>query len=279
MINNYKNTQSTDYACTYKLSVILAHYNQADFLDRTLASIANQTFKDFELIIADDGSSDNTLEIIKKYPELQIQFISQKHDGFGKSKILNKAILQAKSDYIVFIDSDCIVEKHFLWDHYQSKQEGCFLSGRRVYLGPIFTKTLINSNKNIAILPLLWSALNKDTRNVNRSLRISSLFLRHLLGYHKLPDILGSNFSVFKEYLLRVNGFNEEMTGRWGEDGDLFLRLRNSGYKLKSVKGIAVQYHQYHYRPEPKSEDTDWYYKKGLYEYDYKYCKNGISKM
>jgi glycosyltransferase involved in cell wall biosynthesis len=259
-----------------KLSLILAHYNQADFLDRTLNSITKQTFKDFETIIADDGSTDNTEEIIKKYPELQLRFISQNHDGFGKSKILNKAIVQTKSDYIVFIDSDCILEKHFLFDHFRSKQEGCFLSGRRVYLGPKITQRLADKG-GISLVPLLWSALSKDTENFNRSFRIKSPLLRRSLGYHKLPDILGSNFSVFKDYLFRVNGFNEEKTGRWGEDGDLFLRLRNYGYTLKSVKGIAVQYHQYHPRPEPTAKDTDWYYKEGLHNFTYTYCKNGIS--
>ena len=261
-----------------KLSLILAHYNNANFLDRTLDSVAKQTFKEFEIIIADDGSTDNTLDVIKKHSELRMHFISQRHDGFGKPKILNKAIVRTHSDYIVFIDSDCILEKHFLLDHFRSKQEGCFLSGRRVYLGPKITGKLNNGGKNICIAPLVWSSLTKDTKNVNRSFRINSMALRRILGYHKLPDILGSNFSVYKDYLFRVNGFNEEMTGRWGEDGDLFLRLRNYGYRLKSLKGIAVQYHQYHPRPEPSAEVTDWYYKKGLHEYDYKYCPNGISR-
>ncbi len=268
------------------ISLIITTYNQPDFLDMTLTSVINQTFKNFEILIADDGSDKRTKEIITKYilMGLNIKHIWHKDIGYRKAKILNKAIKKSTADYIVFIDGDCILHKNFIYYHYKYRKKGYVLSGRRVELGIKFTKQInlvqIQTGKFDKInIALLISALKKDSKNFHRSIPIENKFIRKINKWDYVPDILGSNFSLYKNDLLRVNGFNEDLKNYWGEDGDLFIRLRNSRIKLKSLKNLAVQYHLYHKRRNPSKSNVKWYYAAVENNFTYTICKNGIKKL
>jgi glycosyltransferase involved in cell wall biosynthesis len=115
-----------------KVSVIITTYNAEDWLRKVLLGFSVQTETDFEMVIADDGSTPKTKELIAgffskfKHP---IVHVWQEDDGFQKSKILNKAILKTNSDYLLFTDGDCIPRKDFVAVHLKFKEEGYFLSG------------------------------------------------------------------------------------------------------------------------------------------------------
>ena len=268
----------------YKLSLIITTYNQPEFLNFTLASLTNQSLKGFEIIIADDGSDKRTFDIIKKYSHLNIHHKWHPDRGYRKSLILNKAVKETKSDYLVFIDNDCILHKDFLNYHYHYKAPGYLLNGRRVILGPKFTNDLTIEKVRSGYLDkinldLLKSCCKKDSRHFHRSIPIKNKIIRKLAGWDKINDIRGSNFSLFRNDLIRVNGFNNDLKNYWGEDGDLFIRFRNSRLKIKSIKNLAVQYHLYHKRRNPDQKVMKWYYDALENNFTYSICKNGAKKI
>jgi len=115
-----------------KASIIISTYNAEEWLQKVLTGFVVQTEKDFEIVIADDGSKPLTKQIVDgfsssfKYP---IVYVWQEDNGFQKTLILNKAILKAQSDYMIFTDGDCIPRNDFVAIHIKNREEGYFLSG------------------------------------------------------------------------------------------------------------------------------------------------------
>ena len=104
-------------------TVIIAFYYKINFLELVLAGYEQQTVKDFQIIIADDGSPDNIVKKVEKIinnSPLSITFISQKKKGFGKNRIFNKAIAKAKGKHLIFSDGDCIPHKSFVEEHFKT---------------------------------------------------------------------------------------------------------------------------------------------------------------
>ncbi len=268
----------------YRLSLIITTFNQPEFLDLTLASAEAQTFKGFEVLVADDGSDKRTGAIVKKYSHLNLKHVWHKDKGYRKAVILNKAVNTASSDYLVFIDHDCLLHRDFLHYHYKYREAGCFLAGRRVELGKIITQKILKEKINSRSLEkmsreLRKSCFKKDSSNFHRAFPVENKILRKIAGWNRVGDIQGSNLSLYKKDLIEVNGFNEDLKNYWGEDGDLFLRLRNSRFSIKSVKNLAVQYHLFHKRLPPDKKMMKWYYDSVENDYTYRICKNGLKKI
>ncbi len=115
-----------------KLSVIITTYNAEEWLRKVLLGYSVQTETDFEIVIADDGSTSKTAELIKSFESKfkhPIIHIWQEDNGFQKPKILNKAILASNADYLLFTDGDCIPREDFVTNDLNYKEEGYFLSG------------------------------------------------------------------------------------------------------------------------------------------------------
>jgi glycosyltransferase involved in cell wall biosynthesis len=264
------------------VSIIVTSYNQRKTLAMLFASLERQTFKDFEVVVADDGSSDGTDTLCEEQTVLKIVFVTQPDIGYRKAKILNEALRRCQSDYLIFLDGDIILEKHFVEDHIKLRKRDSFVCGRRVDLGPEFTSFLEVENVRRGDfdgvnLTLLNSALKKDSEHFNRSLRVTNPWLRKIFKYDAPLDILGSNLGAWKADIIAVNGFNEAMESYWGEDGDLFLRLRNTGKRAVGAKAICVQFHVYHPRREPTKEHVDQYYRM-LKDTEYKWAKVGYQR-
>lgn len=268
-----------------EISIIITTYNQPGLLDMCLASLLNQSFKNFEIVIADDGSDPKTKNVISQYlKQLKIQHEWHQDRGYRKALILNKAIKKAKAPYIVFIDGDCILHKDFILYHFKEKEPKHYLTGRRVELGPDFSSSLSSDKVKTGYLDkfnlnLLKSCIKKDSKRFHRSIPITNKLIRKLFKWNKVPNILGSNMSMYKKTLIELNGFNEDLKNYWGEDGDLFIRLRNSRYKIKSLKNLAIQYHIYHKRRNPDPKIEKWYYKAEKNNFTYRVCKNGLKKF
>ena len=114
-----------------KLSVIITTYNSEEWLAKVLEGYCNQTEKDFEVVIADDGSTEKTQEVIASFSSKfkhSIIHVWQPDAGFQKCKILNKAILKTNTNYLLFTDGDCIPRKDFVEQNLKYKEKGCFLS-------------------------------------------------------------------------------------------------------------------------------------------------------
>ena len=272
-----------------RAAVVIVTYNNPAFLGICLASYKNQSYSNFEIFIADDGSKEETKAKIDQYRRILPQPITHfwhPDVGYRKAQIVNhvwRSLDSKEFPVVINVDHDTVAHRRFVEDHVVQHQstDNLLFMGRRVNLGPLVTQTY--SEGNVARLNhglpwrLIKAALLKDVEDPNRGIRIGSEWLRRLLGRNKVPDLLGSNFSISNELLRRVNGYNEEYKHYWGEDGDLFVRVRNSGAEIAGSRSVAIQYHLYHKMLTPDPAAMDNYYKVLLPCRDYKFCAQGIT--
>ncbi len=250
-----------------KLSLIISFYNKIDYLKLIFASLERQTFIDFEVVISDDGSRKDVLaelkDLISSY-SFPVQHVWHEDIGWRKTTILNKAVMASKSNYLVFIDGDCILHKEFLKEHYDHKKENVVLVGRRVNLSPKISNALTYSKvkkgyleKVKVLLSLAFDKMKGESSHIENGIYIRSKFLRKYLN-KKDKGILGANFSIHKSDLLAINGFDERyIYAAVGEDSDIEVRLRLIGVTTQALKHCAVQYHIYHKTLERRKENLE----------------------
>jgi glycosyltransferase involved in cell wall biosynthesis len=235
-------------------TVIGAFYNRIDYLKLVLAGFERQTIKNFEFIIADDGSSEAVVNEVKKNIfkySFPIKHIWQEDKGFRKNRILNKAISESESDYLIFIDCDCVPHRAFVEGHLCYSSSNTSLTGRRVNLSKKITDQLNEKKVREGFLEekfirLISDGLFGNSIDVEKGLYLRNKFLLNYFN-RKNRGLLGCNFSCFKEDLIKVNGFDERYEApSIGEDSDIQFRLELSGVKIKSINHAAVQYHLYH---------------------------------
>jgi glycosyltransferase involved in cell wall biosynthesis len=237
-----------------KASIIIAFYNRIDFLKLVIAGLENQTEKEFEIIIADDGSGQVIVDQIKNLMgnfNGEIKHVWHRKIGFRKNKILNEAIRVSNSNYLIFIDGDCIPHNEFIKEHLFNSAKKIALTGRRVNLSEKVTSLLTpekirNQFFNNNFLHLIYDGIFGNSSYVEKGLYVKNVFLRKLMN-NKKRGLIGCNFSLYKQDMLDINGFDERyQTPSIGEDTDVEYRLELNGVKIKLVNNIAVQYHLYH---------------------------------
>lgn len=241
-----------------KISLIISFYNHTGPLQLILEALRFQTMKEFEVIIADDGSGPEASRFVQSIRDqfpFPVQHIWHEDLGWRKNMIMNKAIMHAQSDYLVFIDGDCIPEKHFIEEHYINRVHGAALSGRRVNMGPRITSGLSISTVRrhrmgwrFKLRLFFYRIFAGEGTHVENAIFIHSSFLRKKL-YKENKGILGCNFSIHKIDMLSINGFDERYHSAFvGEDTDVEMRFLNLGGKTISVKHKAIVFHCYHKR-------------------------------
>lgn len=252
-----------------RATVIAAFYNKIDYLRLVLEGFERQSEKDFELIVADDGSKQEIvkeLESLSKKISFPLIHIWQEDKGFRKNKILNKAITTAKSNYIIFIDADCIPHFRFVEEHISYSEKGSCLTGRRVNLSQKYTQILSPQKVREGLIEKNNFALIKDSLfgesfYVEKGFYFKSRLLRKIFN-KKERGLLGCNFSLYKEDMLNINGFDERYEApSIGEDSDVQFRLELNGIKIISLNHIAVQYHLYHQLLERPQENLSLFNK------------------
>ncbi|MFB3055608.1 MAG: glycosyltransferase [Ignavibacteriaceae bacterium] len=252
-----------------RATVIAAFYNKIDYLRLVLEGFERQSEKDFELIVADDGSKQEIvkeLESLSKKISFPLIHIWQEDKGFRKNKILNKAITTAKSNYIIFIDADCIPHFRFVEEHISYSAKGSCLTGRRVNLSQKYTQILSPQKVREGLIEKNNFALIKDSLfgesfYVEKGFYFKSRLLRKIFN-KKERGLLGCNFSLYKEDMLNINAFDERYEApSIGEDSDVQFRLELNGIKIISLNHIAVQYHLYHQLLERPQENLSLFNK------------------
>ncbi|WP_396178628.1 glycosyltransferase family 2 protein [Flavobacterium sp.] len=236
-----------------KISVIVSTYNSEKWLEKVIIGMNQQTFTEFELVIADDGSDEKTRNLIERWRPLvrfNMQHIWHEDDGFQKTKILNKAILASKTDYLIFTDGDCIPRKDFVATHLKYRRKNYFLSGGYFKMS-LETSEKVTEKDIIAqnCFQSKWLQEN-GTRWTIKFLKLStSAFLSRFLNTitPTNPSWNGHNSSGWKADLMAVNGFNNEMK-YGGEDRELGERLFHLGVKSKQIRYSAVCVHLEHAR-------------------------------
>lgn len=228
-------------------SLLISTYNWPEALDLCLKSVFDQSIAPDEIVICDDGSTADTEIIIKKYQaksKVPIVHVWQKDEGFKLGQIRNKGIAKARGEYIIQIDGDLILHKHFIKDHLKFCKNKFFTTGSRVLLSPETTENLIENRSTDT------KKFSKNDRNFFNGLHIPALhnFLSQLYktkGKHKYY-VKGCNMAFWKNDLLMINGYNEDFTG-WGkEDSEIAIRLINAGIKKQFLKFGGITYHLYH---------------------------------
>ena len=237
-----------------RLSLIIAVYNRPDALRLVLAACARQSFRDFEIVIADDGSGPAIgQEIERARRRFALPLIHAWHEdrGWRKNAALNNAIRASNGEQLVFIDGDCLPSGEFLTDHNAEREQGAVLLGRRVEMSARWSGALTEAMvEQGAFERYSWrellDGLRGDALRLEDGIRIRSQLLRGLL-LRRVHTMLGSNFSVMKSDLVAVNGFDELYEGPGcGEDSDLFYRLTVAGVRAKSLRNLGILYHLHH---------------------------------
>lgn len=268
-----------------KTSVIAAFYNNIKYLKLVLAGFERQTEKDFELIIADDGSKEEVvreIESIASNYSFRIKHTWHPDKSFRKNKILNQAILASFSDYLIFIDSDCVPHSRFVEEHINEKMHQVVLTGRRVNLSQKITNELTEQNIRAGFiedqyLKIIDDGLFGKSYDVEKGFYLENKFLRRILN-KKYRGLLGCNFSLHKKDLLDINGFDERYEApSIGEDTDIEFRLKLNGVKVKSLNFIALQYHLYHKMQERLQKNLDLF--KEVKNDKLAFTKFGIEKV
>jgi len=239
-----------------KASLLLSTYNMPRHLELVFAALESQSTRDFEIILCDDGSDAETAAVIegfKKTCPVPFHHVWQEHHGFRKSRILNTGIRKSTGDILIFLDGDCVPHTRFIQDHIEQSESGRYLAGRRIELGPEISEKLtpekiISGYFDSPSLDLFKSVLKNDSTHFHRALRIGWQPLRQLLKMDQVDDLKGCNFSVDRQSMISINGFDESYEGYGREDTDVELRLQHLGLRIKSLKGLALQFHVWHPR-------------------------------
>ena len=256
-------------SASLRASVILATYEWPEALGMVLSGLITQSDHGFELLIAEDGSSHDTkilIEAYRKRAPFEIRHFHQNHEGFRKSKILNEAIRAARGELLIFLDGDCIPHREFVAQHLALREPGRYVAGRRVDLSREFSGKLNSAKVEVGALNSWASGLldlwmdcfrSGGSKPFHRSYMVRTPWVRRLSGLDKVVDLKGCNFSVSREDMLAIDGFDRSYEGYGREDTDVELRLQNLGLKIKSGKNLCLQFHLWHQPRDftPANED------------------------
>ena len=216
------------------VSRVITTYNRSDSLSIVLKALEKQTDTAFEVVIADDGSSNQHCDVIKDAANrcsYAVAHVWHPDTGFTVSRARNLGISVARQEYIILLDGDCVPDKDFVAQHKRMRQSGCLVTGSRLLLTEAFTDKVIGESEDIVGKSTgYWlnswrrGQVNKLThlcRLPNGSYRIQPKF--------KWQGIRSCNMGLWRKDLEVVNGFDATFEG-WGhEDADFVFRLQDSG--------------------------------------------------
>lgn len=225
------------------VSLVICTYNWKEALRLSLLSAVEQSVPPTEIIIADDGSRDDTaaeIDSLRPLLPCPLYHVWQEDAGFRRAMIMNKAFARCSSEYIVQIDGDIIMDRHFIEDHLRAARPGVYLPGSRALLTPEHSAALLQRGEKATLH--WWSKGVTRRENALRLHWLSSL-LSHL---HRNGHERGCNISFWRNDLYAVNGYDERMEGYGHEDIDLTLRLRRNGVRRGFLKFAGIQYHLFH---------------------------------
>ncbi|MFY0714856.1 glycosyltransferase family 2 protein [Seonamhaeicola sp. NFXS20] len=244
------------------ISIIISTYNSEEWLEKVLWSYEAQVFKDFEMVIADDGSKQPTFDLIEKmkskvhYPIIHVW---HEDNGFQKSQILNKAVLACNADYILMSDGDCIARADYVQVHIDNKEKGYFLSGGYfmlpMYISKLISKDDIINQRCFDVNWLKKNGLKSSFKNNKLTAKgLKSKILNAITPTNASWN--GHNASGWKADILKINGFDERMQ-YGGQDRELGERLFNLGIKSKQIRYSAVCLHLDHPRGYKNQESIN----------------------
>lgn len=236
-----------------RIAVIVTTYNRADAIAAVIKSYFDQTDQNFELIVADDGSTQDTMDVVNTLREqapFRIKHVWHPDKGFRAAAIRNRAIAVTKADYVIFTDGDCIPLPTFVERHRELAEPGWFSVGNRILLSERFTPKVLSQDIPVhrwSRREWLGARLRGDVNRLLPFARLPNRWpLRHL-PKKRWQGVKTCNMATWRSDLLTVNGFDESFSG-WGlEDSDIAVRLINAGVYHKSAHYAAPVIHLWHH--------------------------------
>jgi glycosyltransferase involved in cell wall biosynthesis len=245
------------------ISVIVTTYNRPDALAAVLDGLAAQTDRNCEVIVADDGSRDETRALVEQRAQafpVPLLHVWQEDKGFRAGAARNRAAERARGDYLVFLDGDCIPRPDFITRHRALAERGWMVAGNRILLAEAFTERALRERLPVhAWTSHDWRGAHRQ-RDINRVLPLQRLPLGPLrkLGARRWQRVRSCNLGVWMEDFRRVRGFDESFEG-WGfEDSDLAVRLLNAGVRRKEGAFATGVLHLWHRENDRRHEGRNW---------------------
>jgi glycosyltransferase involved in cell wall biosynthesis len=233
------------------ISIVITTYNRSDALAAVLQGLAAQDDRDFEVVVADDGSTPHHQQTIHRAAQglgLPVHHVWHPDVGFTASRVRNLGVSVARGDYLVFMDGDCVPETDFVRRHRQLREAVCLVNGSRVLLSEKFTRSVLTGTTRIfGRSPWYWLRRwwAKDANKFTGWLRLPDLYWRKKPGF-RWRGIRSCNMGLWRSDFEAVNGFDESFVG-WGhEDADFVLRLHNHGVVRKNGYCATEVFHLWH---------------------------------
>ena len=233
------------------ISVIVSTYNREDALDVVLRALSRQSDRNFEVIVADDGSGPATARVVREWAAkktIPIKHVWHEDRGFRLSEIRNRGIRASAGTYIIFLDGDCIARRDFVAAHRRLAEPGWFVTGTRILLSADLTDRILHQG----LEPELWGfaswLVQRSRQHLNRFAPLLELRLGVMrkLSAKRWRGARGSNMAFWRRDLDAVDGFDAAFTG-WGrEDSDIFVRMIRHGVRRKDGRLGATVLHLWH---------------------------------
>lgn len=258
-----------------RISLIIPIYKKKDFIEAVLESINYQTYRNFEVIVAeDDNTLENFINNLRNKVNYKLIHVQQEDLGYRRNTALNNGVKNSLGNLIVVIDQDCMLHPKFLEEYAKNFNNGDMFVGRRFNLGKKYTEVVLkNKIRKFNFLRLIFTDCR--IKEIARGAYLPWLKVK------RTTRCLGSNFGIKRELLLKLNGFDENYIGYGLEDVDIEKRVLMAGGKIFSMKNKAIQYHLYH--PEPQGNLERYHLNRAVLDKTIEtkqyICKNGLEKL
>jgi len=270
-----------------KTTVIVSVYKDTQALNLIISSLQEQTYHVDEIIISEDAKSQKMQEYISTLKDTRVKHLFQEDNGWQKNRALNRAIHATQSEYLIFIDGDCVPYPNFVESHIKLSKKNAVLCGRRTEPGEHFSSLLREKKLSIKnfvshYIQNYFKLKKDDIRHYDDGLPLSadSLIVKLIKKFRKKENhIVGCNFSCWREDIEKINGFDEDFTmPTTGEDTDIERRMRHFNISMNSCRYSANVIHLYHKKVFNKEISTQaealMHTKKDIF-----ICKNGLKKL
>jgi glycosyltransferase involved in cell wall biosynthesis len=240
-----------------------------------MIGLQKQSYTDFELIIAEDDNAEGTVDYLKELSArmpFPVRHISQRDQGFRKNEVLNKAVVAATGDFLVFLDGDVIPHRMLLKEYITLAGEGIVFAGRRVMISETLTQKIL-ATCNLRLLSFFY-LLRYGSKYPEEGIYLP------FYQRSKSSGLLGCNWGILKKHLVAINGFDEDYISYGvGEDLDIEWRLVRNGIKLQSMRHRAIVYHLYHRSQcDAAAIEANYVIMRKKQALGSVYCVNGLDK-
>jgi glycosyltransferase involved in cell wall biosynthesis len=244
-----------------KTAVIVPTYNRPDALEVVLRGYSLQDDLDFEVIVADDGSTEDTktlLDRLRGQMPFSLTHVWQEDKGFRLAAVRNRAVAATQADYIIFTDGDCIPSRRFVSAHKQLAEPGYFLAANRILMSRRLSDEVLRNPSSLSSWGWAEWCAARARHDIDKLLPLVVLPDGAFRKWspHRWRGLKTCNLSLWREDLVRINGLDETYEG-WGlDDSDLVVRLFHAGVNHKTARFAAPVFHLWH-----KESDRSSYHK------------------